>query len=50
LAAEIEDLIRQRAEARKAKNFKRADEIRATLQSMHIVLEDGSGGTTWRFE
>jgi len=49
LAAEIEDLIRQRAEARKAKNFKRADEIRATLQSMHIVLEDGSGGTTWRF-
>ena len=49
-ADEIEDLIRQRAEARKTKNFKRADEIRGQLQSMHIVLEDGPGGTTWRFE
>jgi cysteinyl-tRNA synthetase len=48
--AEIEDLIRQRAEARKAKNFKRADEIRDQLQGMKIVLEDGPGGTTWRFE
>lgn len=47
---EIEDLIRQRAEARKAKNFKRADEIRDQLQGMKIVLEDGPGGTTWRFE
>ena len=47
---EIEDLIRQRAEARKTKNFKRADEIRDQLQGMKIVLEDGPGGTTWRFE
>ena len=48
--AEIEDLILQRAEARKTKNFKRADEIRDQLQSMKIVLEDGPGTTTWRFE
>ncbi len=48
--AEIEDLIRQRADARKTKNFKRADEIRDQLQGMKIVLEDGPGGTTWRFE
>jgi len=48
--AQIEDLIQQRAEARKTKNFSRADEIRAKLQSMNIVLEDGPGGTTWRFE
>src|SRR3989339_1541012 len=47
---EMEDLIRQRAEARKTKNFKRADEIRDQLQGMKIVLEDGPGGTTWRFE
>jgi cysteinyl-tRNA synthetase len=47
---EIEDLIRQRAEARKSKNFKRADEIRDQLQGMKIILEDGPGGTTWRFE
>lgn len=48
--AMVEDLIRQRAEARKTKNFKRADEIRFQLQSMKIALEDGPGGTTWRFE
>ncbi|MFA5906489.1 MAG: DALR domain-containing protein [Desulfobacula sp.] len=46
----VDDLIRQRAEARKTKNFKRADEIRGQLQTMKIILEDGPGGTTWRFE
>ena len=49
-AAMIEDLIVQRATARKEKNFARADEIRDQLQAMNIVLEDGPGGTTWRVE
>ena len=49
-AAMIEDLIIQRATARKEKNFARADEIRDQLQAMNIVLEDGPGGTTWRVE
>ena len=48
--AVIDDLIAQRAAARKEKNFARADEIRDQLQDMNIVLEDGPGGTVWRFE
>jgi len=48
--AEIEDLIHQRTDARKNKDFSRADEIRDHLQSRNIVLEDGPDGTTWKFE
>jgi cysteinyl-tRNA synthetase len=44
----IEDLIVERNDARKAKNFVRADEIRKLLLEAGIVLEDGPGGTTWR--
>ena len=48
--SEIEDLIQQRADARKNKDFSRADEIRDHLQDLNILLEDGPEGTTWRFE
>jgi cysteinyl-tRNA synthetase len=48
LAAEVETLIAERAEAKKAKNWARADEIRNTLKTRGIILEDGPGGTTWR--
>ncbi len=47
---QVEDLIQQRADARKNKDFSKADEIRDTLLDMNIVLEDGPQGTTWRFE
>jgi cysteinyl-tRNA synthetase len=47
-AGEIGALIAERAEAKKAKNFARADEIRNSLKDRGIVLEDGPGGTTWR--
>jgi cysteinyl-tRNA synthetase len=45
---DIDDLIVQRAEARKAKDFKLADEIRDRLAAHGIVLEDGPQGATWR--
>ncbi|NHO32232.1 cysteine--tRNA ligase [Acetobacter fallax] len=46
--AEIAALIAERLAARKAKDFARADEIRAQLTDQGVVLEDGAGGTTWR--
>ncbi|GAW68577.1 cysteinyl-tRNA synthetase [Geoanaerobacter pelophilus] len=45
---EIEALIAERAEARKAKNFKRGDEIRDLLLEKNIVLLDSAQGTTWK--
>jgi len=47
---EIEKLITEREEARKNKNWIRADEIRDQLASHGIILEDGPEGTTWRVE
>ncbi len=44
----IEAAIQERLEARKARNFARADAIRADLAQRGIVLEDGPGGTSWR--
>ncbi len=47
--AEIERLIVERNEARKQKNFSRADEIRQTLAEKGITLEDRPDGTTrWK--
>ncbi|GIW83093.1 MAG: cysteine--tRNA ligase [Gemmatales bacterium] len=43
-------LIDLRAEARKAKNFALADQIRNRLAELKITLEDRPGGTTWRLE
>lgn len=44
----IEQLIAERLEARAARNWARADQIRAELLSQGIELEDGANGTTWR--
>ena len=46
--ARINALIEERREAKKAKNFARADEIRKSLLDEGIVLMDGPQGTTWR--
>lgn len=44
----IESLIAQRNQARKDKDWGKADECRDKLNEMNVVLEDGAGGTTWR--
>ncbi len=44
---EIEELIRKREEARKAKDFKTADELRDKLKEMNIVLKDTPTGVKW---
>jgi cysteinyl-tRNA synthetase len=48
--AEIDRLVAERVAARKTRDFKRADAIRAELAGRGIVLEDGPDGTTWRVE
>ncbi|MFB6366639.1 cysteine--tRNA ligase [Paenibacillus elgii] len=48
LDEEIEQLIVERTEARKAKNWARADEIRNLLTERGIVLEDTAQGIRWR--
>lgn len=45
---EIEALIEERAQAKKARNFRRADEIRAVLLEKGIVLEDTKEGVRWK--
>ena len=45
---EIEELIVKRAQAKKAKDFAAADNIRQNLKERGIILEDGPAGTTWR--
>ena len=47
LDSEIEELIEKRTEARKAKDFKTADEIRDKLKEMGIILEDTPQGVKW---
>ena len=47
LDKEIEDLIQERQAARKAKDFKRADEIRDELLKKGIILKDTREGVIW---
>jgi cysteinyl-tRNA synthetase len=47
---EIERLIVERADARKAKDFKRSDEIRDLLAEKNVVLLDSPQGTTWKIK
>ncbi len=48
LAPELLSRIEERAEARRRRDFARADAIRDELAQEGILLEDGPRGTTWR--
>ncbi|OKL35946.1 cysteine--tRNA ligase [Domibacillus mangrovi] len=48
LDEEVEDLIEQRTQARKDRDFARADEIRDHLKELNIILEDTAQGIRWR--
>lgn len=48
LDEEVEQLIAERTEARKSKNWARADEIRELLTAKGIQLEDTPQGLRWR--
>ena len=48
LDAEIEKMIEERQAARKARDFKRADEIRDELLAQGIILEDTREGVKWK--
>ncbi len=48
LPKEAEELIREREEARKAKDWEAADKIREQLRSMGIIIEDTPQGVKWK--
>lgn len=47
-AAQIEEMIAKRTDAKKNKNWAEADAIRDELKSRGIILEDSPTGTTWK--
>jgi cysteinyl-tRNA synthetase len=50
LPKEAEELIKKREEARKAKDWTRADALRLKLREMGVVVEDTPHGVRWRLE
>ena len=48
LDAELQALVDERQAARKARNYARADEIRAELAARGILLEDTKEGVKWK--
>jgi cysteinyl-tRNA synthetase len=45
---DIDELITQRTQAKKSRDFSRADEIRKSLQEKGIILEDTKEGVRWK--
>ena len=47
-ASKIEALIEQRSQAKKDKDWSKADLIRSELDDMGVIIEDSTAGTSWR--
>ena len=47
---EVEEVIAARNEARRARDFQRADQIRQQLLDLGVVIEDTRDGTRWRYK
>jgi len=48
IGSDIEALVQQREQARKDKNYAKADKIRNQLNGMGIILEDSTDGVKWK--
>lgn len=48
VAGLVQLLVEIRAEARRQRDFARADQIRDRLRALGIILEDRPDGTVWR--
>ncbi|TGJ98541.1 cysteine--tRNA ligase [Leptospira langatensis] len=48
LDSEIDEIVRQRQEARKNKDFAKADRLRDKLNELGIILEDTKEGLRWK--
>jgi cysteinyl-tRNA synthetase len=48
-AEEIDGLIAQRAEARKARDFALSDQIRDDLKTKDVIIEDTRDGASWHY-
>lgn len=48
--AVIDQMVQERTEARKSKNWARADVLRKELEEMNILLEDRPDGTVWKIK
>jgi len=47
-AAELERVVAERTQAKKHRNFARADQIRKELAEKGIILEDSKDGVRWK--
>ena len=47
---EVDSLVKDRSDARLAKDFARADQVRARLTELGIAVQDTSEGTEWEVQ
>ena len=46
----IEKLVEKRMQAKKQKDYQKADELRSEIDSLGVILEDTPDGTVWRIK